>query len=40
MITEIVRTIRVADVMRNGDAVELGALINQRHESLRDDYEV
>lgn len=34
------RTVRAAEAMRRGDAVELGRLMNESHRSLRDDYEV
>ncbi|MBN2577370.1 MAG: galactokinase [Pirellulales bacterium] len=34
------RTVEAADAMRRGDAALLGQLMNQSHESLRDDYEV
>lgn len=40
VITENDRTVCAADAMRRGDAAELGRLMNQSHESLRDDYEV
>jgi galactokinase len=40
VITENDRTLRAADAMRRGDAVELGRLMGQSHASLRDDYEV
>jgi galactokinase len=40
VITENDRTLRAADAMRGGDAVELGRLIVESHRSLRDDYEV
>ncbi len=40
VISENERTVRAADVMRRGDAVELGRLMNLSHASLRDDYEV
>ena len=40
VITENDRTLRAADAMRRGDAVELGRLLNEGHRSLRDDYEV
>ncbi len=40
VITENDRTLRAAEVMRRGDAVELGRLMNGSHASLRDDFEV
>ncbi len=40
VITENDRTLRAAEMMRRGDATELGRLMLQSHESLRDDYEV
>ena len=40
VITENDRTLRAAEAMREGDAVELGRLMNLSHESLRDDFEV
>ena len=40
VITENDRTLQAARAMRNGDAAELGRLMNQSHESLRDDFEV
>jgi galactokinase len=40
VISENERTLQAAEAMRRGDAVELGRLMNQSHESLRDDYEV
>ena len=40
VITENDRTLRAAEAMRRGDAAELGRLMGQSHESLRDDYEV
>ena len=40
VISENERTLRAADAMKNGDAETLGRLINQSHESLRDDFEV
>ena len=40
VITENDRTLRAAEAMRRGNAVELGRLMSQSHESLRDDYEV
>jgi galactokinase len=40
VIGENERTLRAAEAMRRGDAVELGRLMNESHESLRDDYAV
>ncbi len=40
VISENDRTLRAADAMRRGDAVELGRLMAESHRSLRDDYEV
>jgi galactokinase len=40
VIGENERTVKAAEAMRRGDAVALGVLMNQSHESLRDDYEV
>ena len=40
VIAENDRTLQAAAAMRRGDAAELGRLMNQSHESLRDDYEV
>ncbi|MCE5266785.1 MAG: galactokinase [Planctomycetaceae bacterium] len=40
VITENERTVRAAEVMRRGDAAELGRLMAESHRSLRDDYEV
>jgi galactokinase len=40
VISENDRTLRAADAMRRGDAVELGRLMDQSHKSLRDDFEV
>ena len=40
VITENARTLRAAEAMENGDAVELGQLMNASHISLRDDYQV
>jgi galactokinase len=40
VITENDRTLRAAEAMRRGDAAELGQLMNESHQSLRDDYEV
>ncbi len=40
VIAENDRSLRAADAMHRGDAVELGRLMQQSHRSLRDDYEV
>ena len=40
VISENDRTLRAAAAMRRGDAAELGRLMHESHESLRDDYEV
>lgn len=40
VITENERTLEAAAAMRAGDAVRLGELMNQSHDSLRDDFEV
>jgi galactokinase len=40
VITENDRTLRAAEAMRRGNAVELGRLMGQSHASLRNDYEV
>ncbi|MGH8091867.1 MAG: galactokinase [Chthoniobacterales bacterium] len=40
VITENDRTRRAAQAMKAGDAAQLGKLINQSHESLRDDFQV
>ena len=40
VVTEDDRTLRAVEVMRRGDAVELGRLMNACHLSLRDDFEV
>jgi galactokinase len=40
VIGENERTVRAAEAMRRGDAITLGSLMNQSHDSLRDDYEV
>jgi galactokinase len=40
VISENDRTLRAAEAMRRQDAADLGTLMNQSHESLRDDYEV
>ena len=40
VITENKRTLLAAEAMQGGDAVELGRLMDQSHQSLRDDYQV
>jgi galactokinase len=40
VITENDRTLRAAEAMRRGDAEELGRLMDESHQSLRDDFEV
>ncbi len=40
VVTENLRTLNAAKAMQNADAVLLGQLMNESHESLRDDYEV
>jgi len=40
VISENERTLAAADAMRRGDVATLGRLMNESHESLRDDYEV
>lgn len=40
VVTEQDRVLRAAEALRTGDLVQLGALMRQSHESLRDDYEV
>jgi galactokinase len=40
VITENARTLRAAEAMRRGDAVELGLVMDAGHSSLRDDFEV
>jgi galactokinase len=40
VISENQRTLKAAEAMRRGDAVELGRLMDESHASLRDDYEV
>jgi galactokinase len=40
VISENERAVAAADAMKNGDAVRLGNLMNQSHDSLRDDFEV
>ena len=40
MITEIKRTLEAASALQSGDLLKFGSLMNQSHDSLRDDYEV
>jgi len=40
VISEIQRTLAAAEAMKKGDSAELGKLMNQSHDSLRDDFEV
>ncbi len=40
VVTENARTLQAAEAMRQGDAVELGRLMDASHISLRDDFEV
>jgi galactokinase len=40
VVTENERTLSAADALRSGNLTEAGQLMNQSHESLRDDYEV
>jgi galactokinase len=40
VITENERTLQASHSMREGDAVKLGRLMNESHQSLRDDFEV
>jgi galactokinase len=40
VVTENARTLQAADAMRRGDAKLLGTLMNESHESLKDDFEV
>lgn len=40
VVTESARTLRAAEAMRRGDAVEMGELMDASHVSLRDDFEV
>jgi galactokinase len=40
VVTENERTLQAAEAMNRGEVSALGALMNQSHESLRDDYEV
>ena len=40
VVSENARTLKAAEAMRQGDARELGRLMNESHESLRHDFEV
>jgi galactokinase len=40
VISEILRTLDAVEAMKRGDSTELGRLMNQSHDSLRDDFEV
>lgn len=40
VITEILRTLDAATALENGDFQRFGQLMNESHDSLRDDYEV
>jgi galactokinase len=40
IVTENERTVRAAEVMRQGDADTLGKLMNASHTSMRDDFEI
>ena len=40
MITENRRVLDAVDALRRGDAPRLGALFNESHASMRDDYEI
>jgi galactokinase len=40
VISENARTLRAAEVMRQGDAAEMGRLMNASHTSMRDDFEI
>lgn len=40
VISENLRTLEAADAMRENNRVKLGGLLNESHESLRDDFEV
>jgi galactokinase len=40
IVSENARTLHAAEVMKRGDAQQLGTLMNASHESLRDDFEV
>jgi galactokinase len=40
VITENERTIQAVEAMRNNDAAKLGQLMNESHDSMRDDFEI
>jgi galactokinase len=40
VVKENTRTLRAADAMRSNDPVALGRLMNESHESMRDDFEI
>ncbi|MBC7869825.1 MAG: galactokinase, partial [Chitinophagaceae bacterium] len=40
VITENIRTLEARDAMQRGDAVELGRLMNESHESMQHDFEI
>lgn len=40
VITEIQRTLEAAVALQNGDLQKFGTLMNESHDSLRDDYQV
>ncbi|MBM3477234.1 MAG: galactokinase, partial [Armatimonadetes bacterium] len=40
VVTEIDRALRAAEALKGGDLAAFGALMNESHDSLRDDYEV
>jgi galactokinase len=40
VVTEIERTIKAVEALRNSDFIEFGSLMKKSHASLRDDYEV
>jgi galactokinase len=40
VVTENDRTLQASKAMRQGDAVELGQLMNESHVSMRDDFEI
>ena len=40
MITEIQRTLEATAALQSGDLLKFGTLMNESHDSLRDDYEV
>jgi galactokinase len=40
VVTENERTLQAAQALRRGDAIEVGALMNASHASMRDDFEI